>query len=117
MKTKISISVQPKANNNKKKLTDNNSNNRRNFIVVPDIRGLSKSIRNISKKYGIQVYFQGGRTFKCNEEDIGESARTFGKRFKEHLKAPSPIYNYCNTTGHTTSHENFSIVGREDQTS
>ena len=35
--------------------------------------------------------------------------------FKEHLKAPSPIYDHNNTTGHNTTIENFSIVGREDQ--
>ena len=46
---------------------------------------------------------------------IGESSRTFGERFKEHLKAPSPIYDHQNITGHDTTIENFSIVGREDQ--
>ena len=52
---------------------------------------------------------------ECNEEYIGESSKTLGKRFKEHLKAPSPIYDHSNITGHTTTVENFSIVGREDQ--
>ena len=28
---------------------------------------------------------------ECEEKYIGESARTFGKRFKEHLKAPPPF--------------------------
>ena len=54
---------------------------------------------------------------ECDEEYIGQSARTFGERFKEHLKAPSPIYDHFNTTWviiHTTL-ENISIVGREDQ--
>ena len=111
------------------------------FDVVPNV--MAESIKNICKKHGIQVYFKGGRTIKdlllapkdkdhitkksgiiyrykcdrveCNEEYIGESARTFGERFKEHLKAPSPIYDHCITKGHTTSLENFSIVGREDQ--
>ena len=46
---------------------------------------------------------------------IDESARTFGERFKEHLKHPSPIYDHSNTTGHNTTLDNFSIVGREDQ--
>ena len=36
-----------------------------------------------------------------DEEYIGESTRTFGERFKEHLKASSPIYDHCNYTGHT----------------
>ena len=52
---------------------------------------------------------------ECDEEYIGESSRTFGERFKEHHNAPSPIYDHSNTTGHTTTIENFSIVGREDQ--
>ena len=31
------------------------------------------------------------------------------------LKAPIPIYDHFNITGHSTTIENFSIVGREDQ--
>ena len=93
--------------------------------------------------HGVQVYFKGGTTiknllkapkdqdpiksrsgamyrFKCNrvecgDEYIGESSRTFGERFKEHLRAPSPIFDHFNTTGHQVSLENFSIVGREEQ--
>ena len=52
---------------------------------------------------------------ECDEEYIGESAITFGERFKEHLKAPSPIYDHFNTTGHNITIDNFSIVGRGDQ--
>ena len=52
---------------------------------------------------------------ECDEEYIGESARTFAERFKEHQKAPSPIYDHCNISGHNVTIENFSIVGREDQ--
>ena len=94
-------------------------------------------------KYGIQVHFKSGKTLKdelvapkdkdhitkksgiiyrfkcdrleCDEEYIGETSRTFGERYKEHLKAPSPIHDHSNITGHTTSLENFSIVGREEQ--
>ena len=51
---------------------------------------------------------------KCDEEYIGESSRTFGERFKEHQKAPSPIYDHYNISGHMVSIDNFSIVGRED---
>ena len=35
--------------------------------------------------------------------------------FKEHWKAPSPIFDHFNTTGHGITIDNFSIVGREDQ--
>ena len=106
------------------------------------ISGLSKSIKNIGSKYGVEVYFQGGSTIKtswclpktkiqskkqsgviyrylcdrvdCGEEYIGESSRTFGERFKEHLKQPSPIYDHSNITGHNVTINNFNIVGRED---
>ena len=47
-----------------------------------------------------------------NEEYIGESARTFWERFKEHLKTSSPIYDYQSRAGHT-SIEHFNIVARE----
>ena len=52
---------------------------------------------------------------ECDEECIGESARIFAERFKEHQKAPSPIYDHYNISGHNITIENFSIVGREDQ--
>ena len=51
----------------------------------------------------------------CGEEYIGESGRTFAERFREHLKSPSPIYDHHKTTGHEVSLDNFSIVGRDDQ--
>ena len=100
-------------------------------------------MKNICKRYGIQVHFKSGKTLKdepvapkdkdhmtnksgiiyrlkcdrleCDEEYIDETARTFGERFKEHLKAPSHIHDHSNTTGHTTNLNNFSIMGREEQ--
>ena len=51
----------------------------------------------------------------CNDEYTGEASRNLGERFKEHLKAPSPMHDHQNITGHDTTIENFSIVGREDQ--
>ena len=119
------------------------SNNPNINIVVPYHHGLSKNIKRTCKKYGIQVHCKGGHTIKkllmapkdkdhilnksgviyrykchrveCDEEYIGESARTFSERFKEHLKPPSPIYDHSNTSGHNVTIDNFSIVGREDQ--
>ena len=112
-------------------------------IVVPYHRGLSESFKKVCSSHGLQVYFKGGTTIKnllmapkdqdpiqkrsgviyrykcdrveCDEEYIGESSRTFGERFKEHLKAPSPIFDHYNITGHNVTIENFSIVGMEDQ--
>ena len=68
----------------------------------------------IQKKSEVIYRYKCDRV-ECNEEYIGESSRTCGERFKEHLKAPSPIYDHFNTTGHNISVENFNIVGREDQ--
>ena len=114
---------------------------KRCHIVVPYTKGLCESHKSICNKYGVQAYFKGGNALKnqlmfpkdkdemkkqsniiywyrcgrmeCNDDYIGESARTFEERFKEHLKAPSPIYEHDNTTGHKTSVENFMIIGRE----
>ena len=144
IKKNISPPVIPERNNNKdKNRTDNKYKSyiRINYISVTYTRGLSESFKNICK-HGIQVYFRGGKTIKdllvapkdndsttkrsgiiyrykcdrleCDKEYIGESAGTFGERFREHLKAPSPIYDNSNITGHTTALDNFSIVGRED---
>ena len=52
---------------------------------------------------------------ECDEEYIGESARIFAERFKEHQKAPSPIHDHSIRSGHEVNIDNFSIVGREDQ--
>ena len=112
-------------------------------MVVPYQQGLSERIKNTCKKYGVQVYFKGGQTIKgllmvpkdkdpitnksgviyrykcskdgCEEEYIGESARTFAERFKEHQKSPSPIHDHCNISGHKATITNFTIIGREDQ--
>ena len=111
-------------------------------ITVPYEEGLIETIKNIGKKYGIEVHFKSGKTLKdelvapkdkdhitnksgiiyrfkcdtleCDEEYIGKTARTFGERLKEHLKAPSPIYYHSTISGHNANINNFSIVGREE---
>ena len=67
-----------------------------------------------TKQSNIICWFKCGRT-ECDEEYIGESARTLEERYKEHLKAPSPIFEHESITGHKTSLENFKIIAREDQ--
>ena len=128
-------------NNNKRK--QNNQFRKNLYMVVPYYKGLSKSIKRSCNKFGVQVHFKGGLTIKdllmapkdkdhilkksgviykytcnkveCDEEYIGESARLFAQRFKEHQKAPSPIYDHSIRSGHEVNIDNFSIVGREDQ--
>ena len=104
-------------------------------IVIPYTQGLCESIKKICGRYGIQTHFKGGRTIKnllvslkdkdpvvnqsgaiywyqcwdqgCNDEYIGETSRTFGERYKEHLKPPSAIHHHSNQTGHTNNQNNF----------
>ena len=121
----------------------NNNNQPTPYMVVPYHQGLSERIKRTCNKFGVQVFFKGGQTIKgllmapkdkdpitkksgviyrykcsehgCNEEYIGESARNFADRFKEHQKPPSPIFDHSNTSGHNFDINNFTIVGREEQ--
>ena len=47
------------------------------------------------------------------DEYIGETSRTFGERYKEHLKDPSPNHQHSNHPDHPTSHNNFQIIERD----
>ena len=132
-------------NRNRKSNTNKPDNRpmHRNSVTVPYNEGLSETFKNICKRYGIQVHFKSGKTIKeelvalkdqdhitkksgiiyryqcdkleCDHEYIGETARTFGERFKEQLKAPSPIFDHSNISGHSTTINNFTVVGREEQ--
>ena len=110
-------------------------------IVIPYTQGLCESIKKICGRYGIQTHFKYSSTIKnllvspkdkglmvsksgaiywfqcgdltCDDEYIGETSRTIGERFKEHLKDLSPIHHHNNHTSHPTSQNNFQIIGRE----
>ena len=58
-------------------------------------------------------YISSSVTRLSVSEYIGESSRTSGERYKEHLKAPSPIFQHRSTTGHTKMVDNIKIIGRE----
>ena len=80
-------------------------------------KGLSGSFKNICSKQGIQVHFKGGNTIKNllvipKDKDTNHPV---GDRFKEHLKATSPIYGHSNITGHYSRADSFSIVGRQSK--
>ena len=66
----------------------------------------------IVNQSGAIYWYQCG-DLGCDDEYIGETSRTFGERYKEHLKAPSAIHQHSSQTGHPTSHNNFQIIGRE----
>ena len=67
----------------------------------------------MDKKSGAIYWSQCG-DLTSNEEYIWETSRTFGQRFKEHLKEPSPIHVHSTHTRHNTTPDNFNIIGRED---
>ena len=84
-------------------------------IVIPYTQGLCESIKKICGRFGIQTHFKCGSTIKnllvspkdkdpmvtqsgaiywyqcgdlgCDDDYIGETSRTFGERYKEHLKS------------------------------
>ena len=142
MKLKSQSSVHKRRKGNSNNTKPNNIRAPKPYIVVPYHQGLSESYKNICKKYGIEVHLKGGHTikdllmaqkikihskksgviyrYKCDrvdrdEEYIGESARNFEERYKEHLKAPSPIHDHLNISGHNVTIDSFSMLGREDQ--
>ena len=67
----------------------------------------------MENKSGTIYWYQCG-DLACDEANIGETSKTFGERFKEHVKEPSHMHNHSNNTGHTTTQDNFQIIGRED---
>ena len=71
-----------------------------NLLMFP------KDKDEMKKQSNIIYWYRCGRT-EYDDEYIGELARTFEERFKEHLKAPSPIYEHDNTTGHKTAVDNL----------
>ena len=111
-------------------------------VVIPYTQGTSEGFKNICGKYGIRVHFKGNTTIKqllmkpkdqdpkgkksgitysyqctniaCDEECIGETARTMGERCKEHPKHPSPIHAHIQQTCHIIEDSSFNIIGKED---
>ncbi len=97
------------------------------FVVVPYVSGLSEQYKRIMASVGIQVYFKGASTLKsllcspkdkdpkdkmqdviycincndCDEKYVGETGRTLGERYKDHIKSSqSAIYRHAEQTGH-----------------
>ena len=59
------------------------------------------------------IYWYQCGDFTCDDEYIGETSRTFGERYKEHLKDPSPIHHHNNQTNYPVNHNNLKIIGME----
>ena len=109
--------------------------------MVLFIPGTSEKFKRLCKAKGIQVHYKGTNTLRtllgkpkdkdpkthksgfiyhykcphinCPDAYIGESGRVLGDRVKEHLKAPSPIYQHSTTTGHPLDPDLFNIICKE----
>ena len=53
------------------------------------------------------IYSYSCGSIDCGEEYIGESGRSLGERYKEHLKAPSPIFQHQSSSGHANIYRQF----------
>ena len=67
----------------------------------------------MENKSGAIYWFQCG-TLIVMRNTQGKPLGPFLERFKEHLKEPSSIHNHSNNTGHTTTQDNFQIIGRDN---
>ena len=88
------------------KLTSKVAEPSKTFLSPP--RTKTPMVKQSAAIYSYQCGDLGG-----DDEYIGETSRTFGERYKEHLKAPSAIHHHSNQTGITTNQNNFQIIGRE----
>ena len=133
-----SITNQTEAQSDNNNNTNNNHNkqNKNISIVILYIQGLGEEFKRTCNIQGIQAHFKGTTqsnfcswlpkltksgviyrykcpNINCTKQCIGESGRTLGDRYKECLKAPSPIHLHTSSTGHPVSPECFSIMDRE----
>ena len=106
---RVNISSNQRRNNRRNNNRSDN-NTMKPYLLVPYMKGLGESCKNICRRHGVEVYFRGGSTIRdvlvhpkdkdtipkksgmiyryscgrvdCQEEYIGESGRTFGERFR-----------------------------------
>ena len=63
-RVKIKKRSSAKRRSNTTKTGQNNPNQQKLYMVIPYYRGLSKSLKKICSRHGVQVYFKGGNTIK-----------------------------------------------------
>ena len=44
--------------------TNNTSGNKKPYMVLPYVKGLSESMKNVCSKHGVHVHYKGGNTIK-----------------------------------------------------
>ena len=109
-------------------------------IALPYVQGLSEELHRIYKNHGVNTYHKPTNTLKsllvhpkdkttkekkcgvvydmpcnqCNATYVGETERSLGTRFKEHLKHEnSAVFEHLQATGHSVSFEDVRIIDSE----
>ena len=82
--------------------------------TIKDLLVVPKDEDNMTSKGGV-VYRYKCHHLGCSVEYTGETGRTFGDRYKEHLRVTSLILHHANTSHHPIWLDNFSIMDRESQ--
>ena len=83
----IQVQRRPKNTN-----ANTTTGSKRSYMVLPYVKGLSESMKNVGKKHGIQTYFKGGNTIK---------SLLMTPKDKDHItKKSGIIYRFkCNRVG------------------
>ena len=134
----------PKKKDKQKDQSKKDSAGKKFPVCLPYIPGTSEQLSRIFKTHGIPTYCKPTTTLRqllvkpkdqtpkekqcsviyniqcnsCQAEYIGETARTLGKRFKEHSDPRhinSAVVEHTATTGHSFSLDDVKVIGREDK--
>ena len=124
----------------RKKPSEKETSERTISVSIPYIRGVSERLARSFKDHGVDMYHKPCNTLRsilvhpkdktdktmtcgaiyhakcndCDKEYIGESARTFETRWKEHKKREtSAIFQHCKDSGHHMDIENVTILETE----
>ena len=121
------------------------TNSKNLFLVKPYFKVLSERFSKTCRSPVIHIHFTGRNTihkllvapkdkdstvpnsgvinrYQCTrlefvKEYIEQSGRPFGDRLKEHLRAPTLIYQHSQTIGHQINVDCFIIIGRRHMVS
>ena len=82
--------------------------------TVQTLHMAPKDKDNMCQKSGVIYHYKCSHT-DCPEQYKGEYGRTFGDRYREHFRVPSPFHLHSKTTEHQVDLECFTIIYREAQ--
>jgi hypothetical protein len=127
----------------KPKEPNTNRTTKSRSFPLPYVRGVSESLAKIFRRHGVGTYFKPYNTLRqqlvnlkdktpdekkcgviyqltceqCDKQYVGETARAFGTRLKEHQRKKGPqtaVGEHLQNTGQNINEENNKIIARED---